>query len=116
MGNGEQDSRQLERRRAARFPCRLDLEMEWGSAVLRGRIRDLSANGAFIELPDPLWIGAGFTARLELGGPVQIDCFVRRVEPGRGMGVSVNVARPENRERFQELVERLSQVVPPGAK
>jgi len=48
MGNGEQDSRQLERRRAARFPCRLDLEMEWGSAVLRGRIRDLSANGAFI--------------------------------------------------------------------
>src|SRR5437667_9481612 len=102
MGNGEQSARQLERRRAARFPRALDLEMEWGSAVLRGRIRDLSANGAFIELPDPLWIGAGFTARLELGRPVQIGGFVRLVEPGPGMGVSGNVARRENRVRSQE--------------
>ena len=90
--------------------------MEWGSAVLRGRIRDLSANGAFIESPDPLWVGAGFTARLELERPVQINCFVRRVEPGRGMGVTLSVAKPENRQRFQDLVEKLSQAIPPGAQ
>ena len=66
MSSGEQTTRRLERRRAARFNCALDLEMEWGSTLLRGRVRDISASGAFVELPDPLWVGAGFSARLVL--------------------------------------------------
>lgn len=109
MGSGEQTTRRLERRRAARFLCAVDLELEWGSALLRGRVRDISASGAFIELPDPLWVGAGFSARLVLQRPVQIDCFVRRVEPGRGMGVSVAVSHPESKEHFEALLQELSQ-------
>ena len=83
--------------------------MEWGSALLRGRIRDISASGMFIESSDPLWVGAGFSARLVIDRPVQIDCFVRRVEPGRGMGVTVTVPRPENRRNYEELLKTLSQ-------
>ena len=101
-------SRRTERRRAARFAFRADLDIEWGSAVLRGSTRDLSASGMFIEAADTLWVGAGFTARLKLEKPVLLDCFVKRVEPGRGMGVSVDLSKAETQQRYQELLSQLS--------
>ena len=58
--------RSLERRWAPRYPFRADLEIEWGSAVLAGKTRDISASGMFIEAADTLWVGAGFSARLNL--------------------------------------------------
>ncbi len=105
-------ARQTERRHAPRFGCDTRLEMEWGSALLHGRIRDVSSSGMFIEVSDPLWVGAGFRARLFLEEPVQVDCFVRRVEPGRGMGVSVEL--PENglRARYLGFVQALSRQSP----
>jgi hypothetical protein len=103
--------RRLERRWAPRYSFRADLEIEWGSAVLRGSTRDISSNGMFIESPDPLWVGAGFTARLGLEQPVRVDCFVKRVEPGRGMGVSVTVPE-EQQHRFQQLLSSISTNLP----
>ncbi len=108
MGSGEISPRRLERRRAPRYSFRADLEIEWGSAVLRGSTRDISSNGMFIEAADPLWVGAGFTARLKLERPVQVDCFVKRVEPGSGMGVTVAPLEAENQQRYQDLVASLS--------
>jgi hypothetical protein len=104
MASDEQLSRRTERRRAARYSFRADLEIEWGSAVLRGSTRDLSANGMFIEAADTLWVGAGFTARLNLEKPVKLDCSVKRVEPGLGMGVSVDLSKAETQQRYQELL------------
>src|SRR5258707_2018107 len=66
MSSEEQPPRHLERRWATRYSFRAELEIEWGSAVLRGKTRDISANGMFIESADTLWVGAGFTARLAL--------------------------------------------------
>jgi hypothetical protein len=38
---------------------------------------------------------------------VKVDCFVKRVEPGRGMGVAVVV--PEDQQhRYRELLSSLS--------
>ena len=108
MGNGEQSARRLERRWAPRYSFRADLEIEWGSAVLRANTRDISANGMFIEAPDPLWIGAGFTARLNLQKPLTVDCSVKRIEPGHGMGVSVALAESESQKIYQELLSALS--------
>lgn len=108
MATGNQSSRRSERRWAPRYQFRADLEIEWGSAVLRGSTRDISTNGMFIESADTLWVGAGFTARIVLDRPVQVDCFVKRVEPGRGMGVSVAVSEADNQKRYQELVSSLS--------
>src|SRR5215467_13851155 len=88
MASANQTYRRSERRWAPRYPFRTDLEIEWGSAVLRGITRDISSNGMFIESPDTLWVGAGFSAKLVLERPVKVDCFVKRVEPGRGMGVT----------------------------
>jgi len=108
MDSGEQSARRLERRWAPRYAFRADVEIEWGSAVLRASTRDISANGMFIESLDTLWIGAGFTARLTLGHTVKLDCFVKRVEPGHGMGVTVTLSEPQTHKDYQDFVSSLS--------
>jgi len=108
MGSGDQSARQLDRRWAPRYAFRADLDIEWGSAVLRGSTRDISASGMYIESADTLWVGAGFTARLRLPQPVRLDCSVKRVEPGRGMGVSVSLAGSESQKRYQDLLLSLT--------
>jgi hypothetical protein len=84
------------------------MELEWGSTTLRGRVADISVNGMFIEIADPLWIGAGFAARLQLDQPVRLECSVRRVEPGRGMGVTFATAEPEGKRRVSSLLGTLA--------
>lgn len=108
MSSGDQPGRNGDRRHAPRFPFRAELEIEWGSAVLNGKTRDISANGMFIEASDTLWVGAGFTARLGVERPFKVDCFVKRVEPGRGMGVTVVVPEAHNKQRYQQLVKSLT--------
>src|SRR5438132_14341670 len=103
MGIGDHPARRLERRWAPRYSFRANLEIEWGSAVLRGSTRDISSNGMFIEAVDPLWVGAGFTARLPLDRRVTLACFVKRSEPGRGMGASVSVSQTESQKLFNRL-------------
>ena len=108
MASGDSTSRRLERRWAPRYVFRAELEIEWGSAVLHASTRDVSANGIFIESPDTLWVGAGFSARLALGNPVKLDCSVRRVEPGRGMAVAVTVPEQDHQQQYQNLLASLS--------
>src|ERR1700757_1894517 len=111
MGSGEKAARPSERRGAARYAVCANLEIEWGSAVLRASTRDISSNGMFIESSDPLWIGAGFTASLQLDRPVKVVCSVKRVEPGRGMGVSVSFPE-QQQETYLQLISRLSGTQP----
>src|ERR1700758_5804296 len=86
MAVGEFASRRPERRRAPRYPYQASLEIEWGSARLKARTRDISVGGMFIESEDILWVGAGFRAQLVTDRPVWVECSVKRVEPGQGMG------------------------------
>ena len=111
MGTTDPSVRRLERRWAQRYSFRTGLDIEWGSAVLRASTRDVSASGMFIESADPLWIGAGFSANLQLEHPVRVDCRVRRIEPGLGMGVSVSFPQ-EQRQSYQELLSKLSRTAP----
>jgi len=108
MGSGDQTSRRSDRRWAPRYSFRANLEIEWGSAVLRASTRDISSNGMFIESTDPLWIGAGFTAHLVLDKRVKVDCSVKRIEPGLGMGVSVTLSDRQHEEHYQDLLASLS--------
>ncbi len=115
MGITDPSVRRLERRWAQRYSFRAGLDIEWGSAVLRASTRDVSASGMFIESSDPLWVGAGFSASLQLEHPVRVDCRVRRVEPGLGMGVTVSFPQ-EQQQTYQELISKLSQAAPgPGS-
>jgi len=98
---------QTERRRSTRYPFGAVLEMEWGSAVIRGSVIDISAEGMRIEIADPLWVGARFSAVLALEPPLRMECVVRRVEPGRGMGVSLVTPEAEDRVRLAALLDPL---------
>ena len=109
MSTGDAGSHRPERRRAPRYPYQASLEIEWGSARLKARTRDISVNGMFIESEDVLWVGAGFRARLVAEPPVWLECSVKRVEPGLGMGVVVTHSEDRSIEHYQEILARLAQ-------
>jgi hypothetical protein len=109
MNTGNLAGQRLERRRAPRFSYQAILEIEWGSARLKGRTRDISAGGMFIEADDVLWVGAGFRARMAAERPVWLECQVKRVEPGSGMGVAVELREDQSQRHYQELLAKLAE-------
>jgi hypothetical protein len=108
MNSGENSSPRAERRRAPRYPYQATLEIEWGSARLKGQTRDISVGGMFIESDDVLWVGAGFRAQLATERPLWLDCSVKRVEPGRGMGVTIALSEEQSNRHFHELLANLA--------
>jgi len=96
------------RRRAPRYRYQASLEIEWGSARLKAHTRDISAGGMFIEAEDVLWVGAGFRARLATEKPCWLDCSVKRVEPGLGMGVTVELREDQSERQYQNLLAKLA--------
>ena len=66
----------------------------------------------FIESPELLWVGAGFSAQLSLDRPVKLHCSVKRVEPGLGMGVTITAAEETNQQRYQDFINALSALPP----
>ncbi len=99
---------QPERRKSPRYPLEAVLRIEWGSVMLEGHVRDISAEGMRVELTDPLWIGASFAAELALDTPLRVDCVVRSVVPGRAMGISLAVPNTADRTRLQTLLATLA--------
>jgi hypothetical protein len=85
----------------------MPLEIEWGSSTLPARVTQISASGMFVQIDQPLWVGASFEARLGVQPPLLLQCVVRRVAPGQGMGLSIQGAEPKGVERLEALVESL---------
>lgn len=108
MKTGDSEASSSERRRAPRYRYHAILEIEWGSARLRAHTRDISAGGMFIEAEDILWVGAGFRACLATESPFWLDCSVKRVEPGRGMGVTIALREDQSQRDYQRLLARLA--------
>jgi hypothetical protein len=108
MNEGESEVNRPERRRAPRYRYEALLEIEWGSARLRARTRDISENGMFIEADDVLWVGAGFRARLSVERPLWMECSVKRVEPGQGMGVTVELREDKSQQHYKDLLAKLA--------
>src|SRR5260370_16951314 len=73
---------------------------------------DSGESGMVSEGVESLWVGAGFMARLTLERPVSLNCFVKRIEPGKGMGVSVAVSEPESQKLYENLLSSLSTTSP----
>ena len=97
-----------ELRRAPRYRYQASLEIEWGSARLRAHTRDISAGGMFVEAEDVLWVGAAFRARLITEKPCWLDCSVKRVEPGLGMGVTVELREDQSQRHYRDLLAKLA--------
>jgi hypothetical protein len=108
MNTGQSEVDNSDRRRAPRYRYQAPLEIEWGSARLKARTRDISAGGMFIEAEDVLWVGAGFRARLTMERPLWLECSVKRVEPGLGMGVTVELREDQSHRHYQDLLAKLA--------
>ena len=96
-----------ERRAAHRYRFYVDVEIDWGSKVLWGRVHDISRTGMFIEIAECPWVSASFTAHLALNTPLSVECVVRRVVPGQGIGVTIAISDRKAKRRFSALLRAL---------
>jgi hypothetical protein len=85
------------------------VEIGWGAEVLKGVTRDIGETGMFIETDRPLWLRAEFTARVHLGELIEVDCIVRRVEPGIGMAVQFKDLPEAEKEQIETFIRKLTQ-------
>lgn len=95
------------KRRSPRYSFSARLDVEWGSTALRAEVSDLSREGMMLRMPQPLWVGATFKARMALAEPLVVDCVVRRVLPGQGMGVEFVGVPPTSHDRLSSLLDEL---------
>ncbi len=98
---------------APRYCFYADLEIDWGSKALWGRVRDISRKGMFIEIAECPWVNARFSARLALDVPLPVECVVRWIVPGRGIGVTIAFPNSEGVKRFETLLRVLRNEVSP---
>jgi len=105
----------VDRRKSARYEFSTAIEIEWCSMKYWGRVRNISRHGMFIELPDLPVLNAAFPASLALNKPLRVECVVRRVVPGQGIGVTVTLPSKESRMRYEALLQALSLGPEPGA-
>src|SRR5258707_3865929 len=101
-----------ERRSAARYQFSADIEIEWCAKKVWGRVRNISRNGMFIDLPDQPALNAAFPANLALNEPLRVECVVRRIVPQHGVAVSISIPEEQARKRFAALLFALG----PGAR
>ncbi len=97
----------VERRLFNRRKFRGTIEIEWGSSVLKGLVRDIDPQGLFVELSPPLWVGARFSSRLVLEPPIQMNCTVRRVEPETGFAVTFDPPEESGKAQLETLLATL---------
>jgi PilZ domain len=113
--SGETHANQpVERRLLPRYRFYLDIEIAWQSKVLRGRASDFSEDGMFIELRDRVVLSTCFSGRLALDAPLHVECVVRRIDHGKGIGVSIVIPDEENKIRYRALLRALQRTAGPS--
>jgi len=104
----------LEHRASVRYEFGVRIEIESNGWKLWGRVRNLSRTGLFIELPAAAPVpDEAFHARLALHKPLPVECVVRRVVPGQGIGVSIEIPDRIAELRYAALLVALSLETPP---
>lgn len=99
-----------EARQYPRHALQAEVEFPGGAGAPHAVLTDISRSGMFIRTEAPLWVGASFTARVRVEPPLLLDCVVRRVLPGRGMGVAFQALSDQAAGGLQRLLATL-----PGA-
>jgi hypothetical protein len=87
-----------------------DVYVYWSSAGYddTSRVRDLSSGGLFVQTRKPRSVGAKTKLHfLVEEGQIRAEAIVRRVEPGRGLGLKFTAVREEDRRRLADLMKRL---------
>ena len=102
-------NRAVRQRGADRIPMTIDVAFGVsGQYLQRGRTRDLSLGGAYIETPAPAPFGARITLLLPLPGfgtPAEVPCVVRWSD-AEGMGVQLGAMSARETYAMILLLER----------
>jgi hypothetical protein len=98
----------VNRRASPRYQFQVDIEIEWGSKSVWGRVRNISREGMFIELDDAPEPGAEFCGSLSLNFPLRVICEVRRIVSQYGIGVSFVIPEEVDKRRFEALLIALA--------
>jgi PilZ domain len=104
-----------ERRALPRYRFYAHIEMILESKVRWGRVCDVSEEGMFIETSEYLAVNTLFRGRLALETPLPMECVVRRIVPGRGIGVVISFLHEAEKVRFNALLRALGNEADPGA-
>ncbi len=99
---------QQERRKFARYPCRLETHVTaqgaYSRVTLNGKITDISLGGCYVEmlapLPEGTLIDISFSAE---GRTMQLSGRVCCPQDGFGMGVAFTGMTPEDYERLRKF-------------
>jgi hypothetical protein len=98
-----------EKRKFGRYSFECEVEINRGHGeTLSGRVLEVGADAMFVEILRPFLIGETFMAHLMLDPPLQMICYVNRIQPGRGVAVQVVFASKDHDQRFVELVDGLA--------
>ena len=97
-----------EKRRFPRYGFQADVDIEIEGKAFRAFLSDISANGMFVVAANPLWVGAVFQARLHVAETLRVQCIVKRVMVGRGMGVLFQDLSPQDRESLDKILAGLA--------
>jgi hypothetical protein len=104
-----------ERRKHARRAVFLNCRIEGVAAAGPLQLTDLSENGCFVATSHPLELGSQVTLFVTLAGDeIRIIGRVVRVQPGRGVGIEINVSLLSQYGRLA-LEDFLHQSVSAGA-
>ena len=99
----------LNRRASPRYQFQIDIEIQWRSQRVWGRVKNISREGMFIELDDVPEPGAKFSGNLSLNVPLRVIGLVRRTVPQYGIGVSFVIPNRADKKRFEALLVALTQ-------
>lgn len=84
--NDKSSDSELNRRASPRFQFEVDIEIEWRSKSIWGRVGNISREGMFIQLDEAMEPGATFSGNLSLNIPLRVIGLVRRTVPQYGHG------------------------------
>lgn len=96
-----------ERRKYTRYGFQSDVEIVAGSETRRAFITDISMGGMFVVTDAPLLVGTPCAVRLLFTPPLELECIVRRIMPGKGMGVEITRPSDVARVRLERLLTSL---------
>lgn len=97
-----------ERRKYTRYGIQLDVEIGSGPEVWPAFLSDIGMGGMFVVTSTPLLVGASCTVRVLVDPPLVFSCLVRRVLPGRGMGVMFGEMPDSVRVRLEKLLAKIA--------
>lgn len=99
---------EVNRRASPRYEFQVDIEIEWRSKRVWGKVRNISREGMFIQLDEALELGAKFSGNLSLNVPLRVIGLVRRIVPQYGVGVSFLIQEQVDKRRFEALLIALA--------